>query len=117
MKSETQSHLLVEILAGRWTLSILAALADGGRRYQDLHDSVDGIANKVLTDTLRHAERDGIVARHLDAEHIETATLYKLTDLGRSLDNPPAVFDHWVNAHWERVEAAREDWDRRAGQA
>jgi len=65
-----------------------AELLEQGHRYQDLHDSGEGIAHKVLTETLRKAERDGLVTRHLDAEHIDTATLYQLTDLGRSLDVP-----------------------------
>jgi hypothetical protein len=43
----------------------------GGRRYQDLHDALDGIAHKVLTETWRRAERDGLIARHLDTERIE----------------------------------------------
>jgi len=111
------ANRLVHLLAGRWTLAVLTHLADGGRRYQDLHDSIEGIAHKVLTDTLRKAEHAGLVTRHLDAEHIETATLYQLTDLGRSLDEPLAVFDRWVEANWEQVEAARRDWDRRAGRA
>jgi DNA-binding HxlR family transcriptional regulator len=69
----------------------LAELAPGGRRYQDLHDALDGISHKVLTETLRRAERDGLIARHVDGERIETATLYELTDLGRSLDAPLAA--------------------------
>ena len=62
------------MVAGRWTLTVLAELAFGGRRYQDLHDALDGIAHKVLTDTLRRAERDGLITRHLDADRVETAT-------------------------------------------
>jgi len=42
-------------------------LAAGGRRYQDLHDALDGISPKVLTETLRRAERDGLIRRHLDS--------------------------------------------------
>lgn len=94
---------------------MVAELVNGGHRYQDLHDALDGIAHKVLTETLRRAERDGLITRHLDAEHIETATLYELTDLGRSLDEPLAAFDRWVEVNWERVEVARRQWDRRAG--
>jgi len=108
---------LVRLLAGRWTLLVLAELVNGGRRYQDLRDRVEGIAHKVLTDTLRKAERDGLVTRHLDTGHIETATLYELTPLGRSLDEPLAAFDRWVEANWGRVESARRDWDRRAGRS
>jgi DNA-binding HxlR family transcriptional regulator len=70
---------LVRLLAGRWTLAVLAELLEGGRRYQDLHDALDGLSYKVLTETLRRAERDGLIARHLDGERIEIATLYELT--------------------------------------
>ena len=56
----------VRLLGNRWTLSVLAKLNDGGLRYQDLHDALDGISYKVLTETLRRAERDGLIARHLD---------------------------------------------------
>ena len=48
---------------------------------------------KCSTDTLRRAERDGLVARHLDSGRVDTATLYQLTDLGRSLDEPLAALD------------------------
>jgi|ERR1022692_3528881 len=48
---------LVQLLAGRWTLAVLAQLI-GGRRYQDLYDALDGISYKVLTETLRRAERN-----------------------------------------------------------
>jgi len=86
----------VHLVAGRWTLTVLAELATGGRRYHDLLDAVKGISPKVLTDTLRRAERDGLLARHLDAGRVETATLYELTDLGRSLDMPLAALGRWV---------------------
>lgn len=72
----------VRTLAGRWTLGIFVELAEGGRRYQDPHGALDGISSKMLAETIRRAERDGLIARHLESERIETATLYELTDLG-----------------------------------
>ncbi|MGH9090715.1 MAG: winged helix-turn-helix transcriptional regulator [Acidimicrobiales bacterium] len=63
-------------------------LSECGRRYQDLDDALDGVSHKVLTDKLRRAKRDGLVARHLDPSRMETATLYELTELGRSLHEP-----------------------------
>jgi DNA-binding HxlR family transcriptional regulator len=102
---------LARLLAGRWTLAVLAELLERGRRYQDLHDALDGISHKVLTETLRRTERDGLVARHLDGGRIETATLYELTDLGRSLDGPLAAMAAWAECHWQAVEAARSRWD------
>lgn len=103
---------LIRLLAGRWTLAVLAELLEHGLRYQDLHDALDGISYKVLTETLRRAERDGLVARHLDGERIETATLYELTDLGRSLDAPLTAMAEWADHNWQVVEAARSRWDR-----
>jgi hypothetical protein len=46
--------------------------------------------------------------RHLDGNRVETATLYELTDLGRSLDAPLAALSGWVDANWRSVEAARQ---------
>jgi len=114
MKSSGQPQRFVELVAARWTLPILAQLADGGRRYQDLHQALDGISHKVLTETLRRAERDGLIARHLDGSRVETATLYELTDLGRSLDSPLSALGEWVEENWSQVEAARKRWSRRA---
>ncbi len=105
---------LVQLLNGRWTLAVLAQLADQGRRYQELHDALDGISYKVLTETLRRAERDGLITRHLDTESIESATLYQLTDLGRSLDEPLAVLGQWVEINWHEVERAHQRWDTRS---
>jgi DNA-binding HxlR family transcriptional regulator len=109
-KEEVQH--LVHLLGGRWTLTILGVLAEGGRRYQYLHDALDGISNKVLTDTLRRAERDGLIGRHLDPNRVETATLYELTDLGRSLSAPLSAMAQWANHNWQAVETARQRWDR-----
>ncbi len=73
------------------------------------------ISHKVLTHTLRRAERDGLISRHLDAERVETATPYQLADLGRSLDQPPlAEFASWTVAHGHEVEAAHRHWDVRS---
>lgn len=108
-----QAILLVRLLDGRWTLAVLGELAEIGRRYQELHDALDGVSYKVLTETLRRAERDGLITRRLDGGRTETATLYELTDLGRSLDLPLVGSAEWVDANWRAVEAARERWDAR----
>lgn len=114
MNETERSQRFVELLNGRWTLPALAHLTDGGRRYQDLHDALEGISHKVLTDTLRRAERDGLIARHLDPGRVETATLYQLTDLGRSLDEPLTALERWVGANWPEIEAARRRWTQRS---
>ena len=62
---------------------------------------------------MRGAERDGLITRRLDGGRVETATLYELTDLGRSLDQPLAALAEWAEINWKAVEAAREQWDAR----
>lgn len=103
----------VGLIRGRWTLGVLAELAAGGRRYQDLRKALDGVSHKVLTDTLRSAERDGLISRRLDSGRTDTATLYELTDLGKSLDEPLDALRRWTDAHWHLVETARSTWSAR----
>jgi DNA-binding HxlR family transcriptional regulator len=107
---------LVRVLAGRWTIGLLAELSRSDRRYQELHDRLAGISHKVLTDTLRRAERDGLVVRRLDSDRVESATLYQLTNLGWSLDAPLNALGQWVELHWSETEAAQRLWDQRAAE-
>lgn len=106
---------LVSLLSGRWTLAIISELSGGGRRYEELHDALDGISYKVLTETLRRAERDGLIARRLDGGRIETATLYELTNVGHSLDVPLESMAEWAKVNRQAVESARRHWDQRRG--
>jgi DNA-binding HxlR family transcriptional regulator len=52
--------------------------------------------------------------RHLDAGRMDTANLYELTDLGRSLEEPLAALGQWVDANWDHVETAQRSWAARA---
>jgi DNA-binding HxlR family transcriptional regulator len=108
------SQRLMGVIDGRWTLAVLTELFDGGRRYQDLDEALEGISHKVLTETLRRAERDGLVVRHLDPGRVETATLYHLTELGQSLDEPLTALERWFNANSSAIEAARRRWNLRS---
>jgi DNA-binding HxlR family transcriptional regulator len=109
-----QAEKFIKLISARWTLPALAQLVEHGRRYQDIYDALDGISYKVLTETLRRAERDGLVIRHLDPKRVETATLYQITDLGRSLDDPLSALAQWAGNNWQEVEAARSRWGQRA---
>ena len=70
MLDEPRTHELLELLAGRWTVAVLSELREKDRRYQYLDDAIDGISHKMLTDTLRRAERDGLIARQVDPARI-----------------------------------------------
>jgi DNA-binding HxlR family transcriptional regulator len=94
----------------KWTAMVVIALGDGRLRFGDLRTTVEGISAKVLTETLRILERDGLVVRHVHAE-IPPRVEYELTELGRSLYTPLRAIGHWAEEHAEEVLAARAAYD------
>ncbi|GAQ53266.1 winged helix-turn-helix transcriptional regulator [Streptomyces acidiscabies] len=99
-------------IANKWTAMVVIALTGGPLRFRDLRTTVDGISAKVLTDTLRDLERDGIVTRHSYTE-VPPRVEYELTDLGRSLHAPLEALGRWAEEHITEVMTAREDYDAR----
>jgi DNA-binding HxlR family transcriptional regulator len=102
-------------LGDKWTILALSllALAPGHRlRFSALKRGIDGITQRMLTVTLRHLERDGLISRHYFAE-VPPRVEYELTKMGASL--LPALEDlmSWVKAHWPEIETCREVYDRR----
>lgn len=99
-------------IANKWTAMIVIALSDGPQRFGALRDAVDGISGKVLTETLRDLERDGIVSRTMYNE-MPPRVEYELTPLGQSLRDPLTALGRWAEKHIEDVLRAREDYDQR----
>ena len=99
-------------IANKWTAMIVIALTDGPLRFGALREAVEGISGKVLTETLRDLERDGIVSRTMYNE-MPPRVEYELTALGRSLRRPLTALGRWAEEHIESVLRAREDYDRR----
>lgn len=100
-------------IANKWTAMIVIALAGGPLRFGALLEAVDGISGKVLTETLRDLERDGIVSRTMYNE-MPPRVEYELTVLGQTLRRPLTALGHWAEEHIEDVLRAREDYDRRS---
>jgi DNA-binding HxlR family transcriptional regulator len=96
----------------KWTAMVVIALGRGGQRFGDLRTVVEGISAKVLTETLRDLERDGLVARHVYAEKPPRVE-YELTVLGQTLHAPLQALGRWAEEHSEQVLAAREAYDGR----
>ena len=97
-------------IANKWTAMIVIALAGGRLRFRDIRTTVDGISGKVLTETLRELERDGLVERHAYAE-VPPRVEYELTPLGRTLHEPLRALGRWAEEHIADVLAARQDFD------
>src|SRR4051794_34460413 len=82
------SRQLLDRISDKWVTLVLAALADGPQRYSQLARTIAGVSQKMLTQTLRTLERDGLLIRTVTATVPVTVTVtYELTDLGRSLQD------------------------------
>jgi DNA-binding HxlR family transcriptional regulator len=104
------------LLSSKWSVDLLLALGDGTRRYHELLEDLEPISEKVLTQTLRAMERDGLVARRVHAE-VPPRVEYALTPLGATLAPPLKALGSWSVTHGKRVEDARERFDERAARA
>jgi DNA-binding HxlR family transcriptional regulator len=100
-------------VANKWTMLVLEALADHGvLRFTQVGRKVPGISQKMLTQTLREMERGGLVERTVHPvipPHVD----YRLTDLGLSLGEAFCGVWTWAERNFERIEAARADFDQR----
>lgn len=105
---------LLTRIGDRWTVLIVGALEERERRFGQLLSLVRGISPKVLTQTLRALERDGLVKREIFPE-IPPRVEYSLTELGRELVDPIATIRDWAVAHMDRVITAREMYDASHG--
>ncbi|MFE7385813.1 winged helix-turn-helix transcriptional regulator [Streptomyces zhihengii] len=97
----------------KWSVLVIGVLAAAGTlRFGTLHQRVPGISQRMLTLTLRHLERDGLVTRTAYAE-VPPRVEYALTPLGESLRAIVTALAQWAGDHNAEIEAARHDFDAR----
>jgi len=114
LRAETlQSRDVVELLADKWRIPILHVLEKRLLRTHELQSAMPQVSPKMLTQTLRGMERDGLVQRMMRPvapPHVE----YKLTKMGRSVIKPLRILCRWAEAHVVDRDAARQRFDRGA---
>ena len=104
----------VQSLVGdKWSLLLIRYLADGSMRFSELKRTIEGISQRMLTLTLRHLERDGLVSRTVTPT-VPPRVDYALTHLGRTLREPVSALSNWAAKNQEKMQAARDAFDRRA---
>jgi DNA-binding HxlR family transcriptional regulator len=101
---------LLDRIGDQWTVLIVGALSAGPLRFTEIGRRVDGISQKVLTQTLRSLVRDGILTRTAYPT-IPPKVEYELTALGRNLSEPLDVLDRWARRHMSSVQEARDAYD------
>lgn len=104
------TRVVLDRIADRWTALVVGRLAAGPQRFGALQRDVGGISPKMLSQTLRGLERDGVVSRTLYAQ-IPPRTEYALTPLGETLAAPLAAVRHWAEQHVQDVLSARKAFD------
>lgn len=109
--AECPTRQLLEALSDKWLGLVLCALADGSQRHSQLARQIAGVSQKMLTQTLRTLERDGLVTRSITPS-VPVRVDYALTPLGCDLLPVMAAVKRWAETHMEEVAAAREAYDR-----
>jgi DNA-binding HxlR family transcriptional regulator len=104
------SRKLLDRISDKWVALVLKSLADGPKRYSEVSRQLAGVSQKMLTQTLRSLERDGLVTRTVTPTVPVTVT-YQLTDLGMSLQQLMVGLKEWAEAHMGEVLANRERHD------
>jgi DNA-binding HxlR family transcriptional regulator len=104
---------LIGRVADKWTMTVLEVLIEAGTlRFTRLAEAMPGVSQKMLTQTVRAMERDGLLVRTVYPV-VPPRVEYHLTDLGMSLGAAFCGVWTWAETHLERIEAARAAFDRR----
>jgi DNA-binding HxlR family transcriptional regulator len=107
------SRDLLDRIGDKWSVLILGELADGHpHRFAALRDRIGGVSEKMLTQTLRYLEQDGLIAREVFAE-VPPRVEYRLTPLGVTLRVPLAALREWSVDHVDDVLCARTRYAQR----
>ena len=106
LDAQCPSRLVLDRIADKWTALIIQVLAHGIRRYAELQREIGGISQKMLTQTLRSLERDGLVQRTVHPV-VPPKVEYALTKLGRTLIEPLQGLCRWSEKHLPELQANR----------
>jgi DNA-binding HxlR family transcriptional regulator len=107
LNAQCPTRKVLDLIADKWTTLVIHILAGGTYRYSDLHRTIDGISQKMLTQTLRELEGNGLVLRKVFPE-VPPRTEYSLTPLGLTLIEPLDALCAWAEHHLADLERARQ---------
>lgn len=114
--AQCPTRQLLDRIADKWSVLILTTLGDGKMRFNALKRRVSGISQKMLSQTLRSLERDGLVQRSVFAT-IPVTVSYAITPLGRELLDALRAMIDWAQRRLPQVAEAQRDFDARMAEA
>ena len=109
---DCSSRETLQTVTGRWGSLVLTALGESNYRFSALRRRVDGVSERMLSQTLQNLERDGMLSRHVFPE-VPPRVEYQLTALGRELMKPVCGLVDWLERKWPEIRTAREKFDAR----
>ena len=101
---------ILQLIGDKWTVLVVRALYDGPQRFSEIRRGIPAVSQRMLTLTLRHLEREGLVKRTVTPS-IPPRVDYELTKLGRSLEVPLRGLGEWAAANSVALDAARAKFD------
>ena len=110
-RADCPTRQILDRIGDRWSVLIVGALWDGKARFSELGRRIEGVSQKMLTQTLRGLERDGLVRRTVYPE-VPVRVEYELTEAGRTLRAPLHALEEWSIAHVRDISASQETYDR-----
>ena len=110
--AECPSRKLLDRISDKWVTLVLKSLADGPQRFSELSRQLSGVSQKMLTQTLRSLERDGMLTRTVTPS-VPVRVDYELTPLGESLGGVLGQVKTWAEHHMPEVDRARAVYDSR----
>lgn len=111
-RNDCEVRQILDRVADKWSLLTIALLAGRMMRFTELQRAIDGISHRMLTVTLRHLERDGLVHRTVHAV-VPPRVDYELTALGGTLHATIQALVGWTEEHQDEIAAARSGYDAR----
>jgi DNA-binding HxlR family transcriptional regulator len=104
------TRVILDRIGDKWTVLVVLLLSNGPLRFTELRDGIGRVAPKVLTQTLRRLERDGLLTREVFAE-VPPRVEYTLTPMGRSLISPISAVTEWAETHVPAISQAQQHYD------
>ena len=111
MLATCPSRKVLDLIADKWVVLVIRALSLGTKRHGELTRTIEGISEKMLSQTLRRLERDGLVERKVYPV-IPPKVEYSLTELGWSLNEAVNALSKWAEGHIAEVESARQRYEQ-----
>lgn len=110
LKADCPCRMVFDHLTSRWALLVLIALSDGPLRFHALRDCVEGVSEKMLSQSLKTLVRDGMVSRHVEPT-VPPRVSYELTHIGQEVSEPLRAVFEWIGHRVEDIKAAQHRYD------